>query len=328
MLGYALRRLLLVPPTLLGISLLTFLLLNLAPGRHAASAEAPGELPSLRAAHERLEQAWDLRDPATGELRAWTTRYGMWLARALRFDFAGPGEDPRLLRERFARALQVTGLLAGLALLLAVPLGILLGARLGMRAGRPGERLASGLVLGLHALPEFLVATLLLLTFGSWLPGVGLQSDGAEQWPLGARVLDLLLHLVLPVVSLALGPFVLVVRWVRDAVRSRAHGDLAGALRGFGMPDAVVEQRVLANSLAPLLTVLGAFVPLLVAGSVVVERVFAIDGMGSLAWQAFRERDQSVVMAVAILSTLATLLGFLVSDLLHAAVDPRVRLGR
>jgi len=333
---YIVGRLLWMVPTLFGISLIAFLTLELAPMDRATV-----ELQRLDQIHQQdaaaraialhaLEVKHGLVDPETGERRSVWTRYGLWLERTARLEFHGPGDDPKEFRRRLREALPVTMLINLLAAALALGVAAWLGPLMGLRPGAPADRVGSGLLFALYGIPDFVIATLLLVFLsGSGLfPARGLHSDAAETWGLLARMADVGWHLVLPVVTLAIGPIVVITRFVRQGVIEAAQKDFVLNLRAWGAEPAAVRAATRRAGWAPVVTLIGALVPMLVGGSVVVETVFGIPGMGQLAWQALMLRDQGMIMTLTVLSAVLTLLGLLVSDLLHRALDARVRLDR
>jgi ABC-type dipeptide/oligopeptide/nickel transport system permease component len=182
---YAARRCLWAVPSLLGITLLTLLLMDLAPSSReeieignpdAVAADAGAQ---ARAAKIRLlREHWGLIDPATGETYSVWRRWLHWLARACAFDLAGPGVDAEQFYGRIERALPVSLLLNALALLLALGVAIPLGARLGMARSGVLDRALSAGMFGLYCLPEFLLATLLLVVFGAASPSRCCRSAG------------------------------------------------------------------------------------------------------------------------------------------------------
>jgi len=322
-------------PTLVGISFVTFALMDLAPGSQAAAAvqSQSGETAeSIVHRHQRAEALMNqlgLVDPATGQKRPMLDRYSRWLSRAARLQFGGESGD------RFGRkildALPVTMLVNVLALLLALGFAIPLGARAGMRAGGWLDRLANLGAYVVYGVPEFLIATLLLLVFGgaffsAWLPVVGLNSDDAVTMSIWGRLLDTIEHIALPVCTLAMGYGALLFRFLRASVARAASSDFAMALRGYGVPEAVVRRRVLRNGLSPVVTILGTMLPALVGGTVVVESIFSLPGIGQLTVQAAQQRDMALVMALTMLVSLATLVSFVLSDVAQRIVDPRVEL--
>lgn len=337
MLRWLLRRLLLMVPTLLGITFVTFAVMDLAPVDRAAAevarrAEA-GEIidaGSREVALSRLRIRYGLVDPATLEPVSLWRRYGNWLAGAATFRLAGAHEDPLAFRRRLLEAGSVTLLLGCCSLLVSLLVGIPLGAWLGMHAGSAADRRISRVLFVGLGLPEFLVATLLLIGFaGLWLdvfPAGGLRSPWASQVSVPMQVLDMIWHLVLPVSVLSIGPSIWIARFLRDTTSRAACMSFAVNLRAWGVDPTTCRRRLLHNGAAPLATLAGTLLPMQVGGSIVVEQAFAIDGIGRMAWQAVREQDQAVVMALTLLMAVVTLASLILSDLLHRLVDPRVRL--
>jgi peptide/nickel transport system permease protein len=331
MLRFTLIRLLWSLPTLLGITLVTFAAIDLAPGDRAAAELArtagAAELDAAQyaAALRELRLRFGQIDPQSGEPRPWPQRYVAWLSRASRLEFAGEGEDAAAFWRRFQQAVPVSLLLGATALAAALLLGIPLGARLGMRRGSLLDRASAPLLLAGHGIPAYLWATLLLLSFGgTLLPSGGLYAGGAGQLPAGARFADLLVHLILPVATLALGPAILIARFLRESVARAAASDFVLNLRAQGMPERAVRRSALRNGLAPLATLTGTLLPALLGGSVVVETIFALPGLGRLGFDAVLQRDYPMVMALTLFGALLTLTALWLSDVLHRLVDPRV----
>jgi peptide/nickel transport system permease protein len=210
--------------------------------------------------------------------------------------------------------------------LLAVPLGVFAARR---PHGLPQRLLGEGLVV-LYALPTFWVAVLLLLALAGprsleLFPFQGLRSEG----DLGgfARVVDVAWHLVLPVAVLTYPALAVLTQQLRAAMIEALGQDYVRAARARGIPErAVLYRHALRNALLPLITSVGSLLPHLVGGSLIVERVFGIPGMGLLAFDAIATRDYPTLMAATTLGALATLLSVLAADLLLAQADPRIRL--
>ena len=323
--------------TLFGVTFVTFFVLDRAPvDRAELEAVQSGQADSFVDAAHRDESIQKLRihygmiDPVTMEpLPVWQ-RYSAWLGNALTLRLAGPGEDHAALWRRLAEALPVTMLLGGLSLTLALTLGLPIGVWLGRRAGRWHERLVSMLMLAAIGVPEFLLATLLLLAFSvvwvQWFPAGALRSTGADEWPFWQQLLDFAWHLILPVSVMAIGPLVMVTRFVRDAVARASTAPFVTNLRALGVEPRTVARRLLRHGAAPVATLAGGLVPMLVGGSIVVENLFSLDGLGHLAFRAVLGQDQAVVMALVLLTSVVTMVSLLLSDLLHRLVDARVRL--
>jgi peptide/nickel transport system permease protein len=230
------------------------------------------------------------------------------------------------------RRLRVTVPLGFAALLVlyltAVPLGVWSAARAGTRR----ERVISLALFLLHAVPTFWLALVLVLAFGAtglgWLPVIGLSDKDAASMGSYERVLDLVKHAVLPVVALSLGGMAYLSRQVRSGVLATLREDFVRTARGKGLSERrVLVRHALRNALLPLITLFGAVLPALVAGSIVVETVFGIEGVGRYAWEGMLQRDTNIVLATTVVSALAVMIGILVSDLLYAAADPRIRHG-
>lgn len=312
---YLLRRTLLMVPTFLGITLLTFAVAHLAPGdplQLDPETAATGAVEQFKAQH-----GLDLPLPE---------QYARWLWRVVRLDFGRSFADQRPVAEHLAEALPRTALLSGLALLLAWGLAVPLGVLLAVRERSALARLASALLVVAGGVPSFWVAMMLLLLLASpayldWFPFQGLSTEGG-----GA--LDLAWHLVLPVLCLAYPTAALATRHVRGAVTEALARDYVKAARARGIPERrVIWRYAFRNALVPLVTLFGLVLPHLVGGSVVVERAFGIPGMGLLAFDAVGTRDYPVVMAVATVMGLATMVSMLAVDVVYGLLDPRLRVG-
>ncbi|MDP1829740.1 MAG: ABC transporter permease [Archangium sp.] len=306
---YVLRRLLLMIPTFLGITLLTFVVAQLAPGDpFQLDLEVAGPNQAV-IEQQRTSQGLDAPLPL---------QFGRWLWRVVRFDFGRSFIDQRDVTEKVGEAAPRTALIAGLALLfgfgLAVPLGVLLATR----ARRWWARALSVLLIAAWSVPTFWVAVILLMLFAGpryfdWFPVQGLADGG----------------FVLPVICLTWPTLVVATRQVRSAMEDALAQDYVKAARARGIPEGrVIWRHALRNSLLPVVTMLGLHLPHLVGGSVVIERIFGIPGMGLLAFDAIGTRDYPTVMGVATVIAIVTMLSMLLVDLAYGVIDPRIRLER
>ncbi len=319
---YLVRRLLQMVPTFLGITLLTFAISRLAPGDplqlDTESASAAGQAAAANDAF-RAQHGLDL---------PLHVQYLRWLGKILTLDFGRSLQDHRPVVEKLAEALPQTLLLASVSLLLAYLLAIPIGVH---AAVRPKSKVRRGVTLTLYllyAMPTFWVAVMLLLLLGDFFPFQGLESSGHDAMSLPGRVLDTAWHLVLPVFCLSYPTLAVVSRQVRAAMTDALAQDYVRAARARGIPErSVIFKHALRNSLLPVVTMLGLSLPHLIGGSVVVERVFGINGMGLLAFEAISLRDYPVVMAICTLAALVTMVSVLVADLLYGLADPRIRVG-
>jgi peptide/nickel transport system permease protein len=339
LLPYVLRRLLLFVPTLIGITFLTFALLQLAPGDPAElSLAGSGESAVDAEALARFRRAYLLDRPLwkqylhylgpfdlSSEGHAWfggsgARPYGGLLCGDLKSEIHRPHVR---VADELVRRLAVTVPLACAALALGYLVALPLGIVAALRAGTRVDRATVVLVLLLYCVPTFWGGLLLQLAFGvtglDWLPVIGLAEEGAS-------ALEVLRHSLLPVVCLAYGSFAYLSRQMRAGLIETLSSDYVRAARAKGLPERlVIGKHALRNALLPIATLFANVFPALVGGSVIVETVFDLPGVGRYAYEGLTQRDYFVVMATTTLGGVMTCLGILVSDLLTAALDPRIR---
>lgn len=306
------RRLLQLVPTLWGITLVTFLLIHLAPGD--PSAAELGDHGVSREAVESFRATMGLDQPLH-------VQYGRWLARLGHLDFGASTHDGRPVLAKIADALPNTLLLGSLALLLIAAVALPLGIHGAARPGSPLERVGKTVLFFLHALPSFFVAIVLIELF------CGGTRFGFDWFPM--QGLDSPLALVLPVFCLAYGSWATLARQVRASLREVLAEDYIRTARAMGIPESrILLRHALRNALLPAVTILSVLIPGLLGGSVIVETIFGIPGLGRLGYEAVTTRDYNTIMGVATIGALVTLLANLGADLLYAAIDPRTAHGR
>jgi peptide/nickel transport system permease protein len=311
--------------TLFLVSVLVFLLIHLAPGSPLAESIEGGSSrrldPKVR---EELERIYRLDQPLH-------IQYWSWLRGAVGGDLGRSFHDRRPVVEKIRERLGVSLTLNGLALLSMVLLAVPLGALAAWRPGSKLDRYSGAATYLAYAVPVFWAALLLQILFAvrlDWLPLAGLDSDGWEVRGLLERVGDRLWHLVLPVACLTYGGLAYLSRFVRATLLENTAAESALAARARGMSSlAVVVRHGFRQAAVPMLTLAGLLLPALVSGSVIVENIFAVPGLGRLFVEAAFQRDVPVLMALTLLSGAATLFGILAADLAYVVVDPRVRRG-
>jgi len=315
-------RLLLAVPTLLGIVILVFLLLHLAPGSPvSALGGESGRRVSQKAALE-MRRLYGLDRPLP-------ERFGRWISRVARLDLGESFVDHRPVLARIREALPYTLLLNGLALFLTLSIAVPLGVAAGGGPEGAVDTVTGTVLFALYSLPSFWAALLLQALFSvklHWLPLYGVASDSA---PTGWEgLLDRLSHLALPLVCLTYGSLAFFARLVRASVADVRSADyvLAARARGLSRREALWKH-AFRNALLPLITVLGLVLPGLLSGSVIIERIFAWPGLGRLYFDSILARDYPVVLALSLLGAVATLLVTLAADIAYAMADPRVRDG-
>jgi peptide/nickel transport system permease protein len=319
--NYILRRVFMMVPLLLGISILSFTIIKLAPGDPASltvnmnAKIDPGYITKLR-------EAYGLNDPLY-------VQYGRWLKGMFTLNFGKSFKDDRpvldVISERFPATLLLTGLSELLLFLIAVPLGVAAA----YYRGHWLDRFTTVFAFVGFATPTFWLALLLMLIFGvqlNWLPVSGMWSVGSEYLPWYERVGDLAWHLILPVVVSVFGGLASVSRFARSSMVEVLQQDYIRTARAKGLTEfRVVFRHALPNALLPIITLLGLSLPGLLAGGTIIETIFGWPGMGRLNWEAIMSRNYPVVMGIGIILAFFTLLGNLLADIAYEALDTRIK---
>jgi peptide/nickel transport system permease protein len=321
-LPYLIRRLLISIPLLLGILCLSFLMLKLAPGEPSV-VQQDLEARATTAQRETLRQLYGLDQPLH-------VQFGRWLSRVVRLDFGRSySPDGRPVIEKIAERIPVTLGLNVLELLIilstAVPLGILSATR---QYSAFDKAMTLFVFVG-FATPDFWLALLVMLLFGvqlGWLPMSGLRSLNFEYLPFWGQAWDLLSHLILPVLVASFGGLAYLSRLMRGSLLEVIRQDYIRTARAKGLPEhAVIYKHGVRNAIIPVVTLLGMMLPGLLGGSVFIETVFAIPGMGQLFVQSAFSRDEPVLMALVVIGASLSLLGNVLADVSYGLVDPRIR---
>jgi peptide/nickel transport system permease protein len=333
---YVLKRLLLMIPTLFGISVITFGLSRAMPGDPVSAefgggggaAIAGGSTESMK---EREARAAALRKEL-GLDKPIPIQYLRWVGKTLRGDFGRSTKYDMPVAKKIWDAMGVTIQLNAISLLLVYLIAVPLGIHAAIRRGELEEKAIGVTLFGLYSAPSFWVATLLLFYLANpaylqlW-DGVGLRRERYEQLPYVYQLKDYLWNLVLPVICLTYGGLAGLSRYARSGMLEVLRRDYIRTARAKGLPERVVIlKHALRNSLIPIVTLMANLLPAMISGSVVVEVIFTINGMGKLQFEAVLSRDYDMIMAAAMLAALLTLVGMLIADLLYTVVDPRISL--
>ncbi len=316
LLGYSARRMLVAVPVLLGVAVLTFLLVHLAPGDPAYFLAGDGGTPQYYA---MIRQKFGLDRPLPEQL----ARY-LWSV--LRGDFGRSLHQGQPVLTLILGRLPATLLLVGSAFVVSSVAGVLVGAWAAPRANGLADRALLGTTAVGAALPVFWTGLLLALFFSlrlGWFPVQGLTSPhrGPAGWE---RAVDLVHHLVLPVTALAIQPLAAVSRLMRVKMLEVLAEPYILTARAKGLPRVRVMVQAARNAVLPVVTVIGGHASALVTGAVLTETVFAWPGVGRLALDATLTRDYPVVMGVVVIASVGTVAINLMIDLLYAAIDPRI----
>ncbi|MBL8370788.1 MAG: ABC transporter permease subunit [Burkholderiaceae bacterium] len=339
---YILKRVLLMIPTLFGVLLLTFVVIQFVPGgpveqmvSQLQGRDTGGEGAAVTGAGYRGRQGVDAARIAEirqlyGFDKPAPERFWQMLNQFVRFDlgksFFYPKDVWSLVKEKLPVSISLGLWTFFLSYLISIPLGIAKAVRAGTRF----DRVTSLIVLVGYAIPGFVLGVALLVIFGGqlqWFPLRGLTSSNWDQLSLGAKVVDYLWHITLPVTASVLGAFAVTTMLTKNAFLEEIRKQYVLTARAKGLDERrVLWKHVMRNALIPIVTGFpAAFVGAFFSGSLLIETLFSLDGLGLLSYESVMRRDYPVVMGTLYLFTLIGLVTKLISDLCYVWVDPRVK---
>ena len=321
MLRYIIKRLIGLVPVFLGITLISFFVIHLAPGKPTDIQTSLNPKVSYEA-RVRMEKLYGLDKPIY-------IQYVTWLKRFLTLDFGRSYIDDRQVAVKIAERLPITLLINVLALILILAVGIPIGVLSAVRRGSLADRLTTVFVFTGFSTPGFWLALLLMSLFGitlGWLPISGIKSLDFEYFSLAGKTIDVARHLVLPVFISAFAGLAGISRYMRSSMIGIIHQDYIRTARAKGLAEPkVIYTHALKNAILPVITILGLSVPGLIGGSVIFESIFAIPGMGRLFYESVMARDYPTIMGVLSIGAVLTLAGNLLADVAYSYADPRIR---
>lgn len=329
---YFVRRLLLMIPTFFGITLVCFLIINLAPGSpldakisqmkmFSAASGVVGTMSDGQIAELKSQYGFD---------RPVVARYFVWLKNALTFDFGmsfkyqEPVTD--VLLEKLPVSLEFGVASVILIYLISIPLGI-------RKAVREGSAFDIATTIGLtllYAIPPLIMGILLrsYLAGGHFLsvfPVSELYSDNYMELGFFGKILDRFMHFILPLTCYVANGFVVLTFLMKNSLLEEIQNDYVRTARAKGLSEKkIVYTHALRNALVPIVTGLGSFLSVFFGGSIIIEQVFNLDGMGLLGVNAIYARDYNVIMALIFIQAVIAMFGRLVSDLAYVWIDPRM----
>jgi peptide/nickel transport system permease protein len=313
--GFVVRRLLWSLPTLLGVTILTFILIHVAPGGPVLA------LAGDRATPQQIAQVTH----ALGLDQPLYVQYAKWIASLVHGDLGFSYVKQAPVAVLIAQRLPQTLLLMGSALLLSVMLAVPLGVYQAYRRNTPFDRVASVVVFLAWSMPTFWFGTILIAIFAvtlRWFPVGGLQTIDTPSFDVSTRIA----HLVMPAATLAIVSLAGWSRYIRGSMVEQLREDYTRTAAAKGLPPNVVLFRhTLRNALIPFITLLGATVPALFGGAVITEQIFAYPGMGQLFWESAIDRDYATLLGMTVITGVLVVAGNLCADVAYAMVDPRVR---
>lgn len=323
MIIYVLRRFLMAIPTLIGITLVTFTVINLAPG-DPAQFQTQGIMDREMSTriYEQLREYYGLDKPIQ-------VRYVEWMGRLVRLDFGtAMSTDRRPVLDKITERLWPTMSLAILSLGISLTLAIPIGVHAANRQNKLFDTLSSTVLYALYSVPSYVMAVPLILWIGvEWdlLPFQGMRSDNYEELTSGGKAIDLVKHYILITFCFSFGSWAYYSRFVRQNMLEVVRQDYIRTARAKGVSERnVIWRHAFRNTLIPVLTLMGLLLPEIIGGSVILEVMFNWPGIGRLFFESMLARDYPTIMALSFITACLVLLGTLLSDLSYALVDPRV----
>lgn len=332
MFQYLLRRLLMMIPTILGITVLSFVIINLAPGGpieqkiqqiRFAGGMGSGDYGVSEQVIESLKEQYGFDKPVH-------IRYMIWLKNILTLDFGESFsyQEPvtSVIASKFPVSLQFGVVSLILTYLVSIPLGIWKAVRDGTRFDAASS---FGLILS-YSIPPLILGILLRVflaggQFVDWFPLGDLYSDNYFDLSVWGKILDRIHHFILPLLCYMIGNFAVLTFLMKNSLLEEVKLDYIRTARAKGLSErAVIYKHALRNALIPIVTGLGSFLGLFFAGSIIIEQIFNLDGMGLLGYKSALDRDYNVLMGLIFFQAVLALVGRLISDLTYMVIDPRI----
>lgn len=318
---YLLRSLIAIIPLIIGVTFISFLIMNMAPGDPTSIYIDPtiGEITPEMLEIIRADLGLD---------RPFFLRYFYWLSTTIRGDLGYSFVSNRPVTTEIGARIFNTLLLTVSSLLVALTGGVFIGVYAAINQYKTSDYILSILAFVGISMPNFWLGMMLILLFTSrlgWLPSVGMSSFISPP-TLGGQILDVIKHMILPVIVLSSASLASWTRYQRSAMLEVIRQDYIRTARSKGLAEkTVIYRHALRNASLPIVTLLGMSMPILISGSFIVETIFSWPGMGRLGVNAIFSRDYPIVMGVTLFSSFLVLLGNLLADIFYAVLDPRIR---
>ena len=322
MLTYIAKRMALMIPVLLGITIISFVVMKIAPGDPTSLVTDLN--PNMNEeAIKRIRAHYGLDQP-------WYVQYGKWLHNMVALDFGRSfASDNRLVMDKIAERIPITLFINFLSLALIMAVAIPIGVMAAVKQNTLFDSATTVFVFLGFSIPTFWLALLLMMLFGvtlDWLPISGFRSLNYAELSFAGRVWDVARHLILPVFVSAFGGLAGIIRYMRSNMLEVIRQDYITTARAKGLDErTVIFKHALRNALLPVITLVGLAVPGLIGGSVIFESIFAIPGMGQLFYQSVMMRDYPTIMGILVIGAVLTLFGNLLADIMYSVADPRIR---
>jgi len=337
---YIARRLLLMIPTLFGITLVVFFIINLAPGSpieqqlQALKFQGAGESTSSDSGGNGTaavsQEILDALKKQYGFDKPVHIRYWIWLKNLGSWDFGESftyeEETTSVIASKFPVSLQFGVVSLILSYLISIPLGVFKA----VKDGNKFDMISSVLLAIMYSIPGFMLGILLIvfLAGGSFLdifPIGGLFSDFYDEMNWWERIVDRVYHFILPTICYTIGSFTVLTYLMKNSLLEEIRKDYIRTARAKGLEERVVIfKHALRNALIPIVTGIGGFLGVFFAGSLLIEKVFQLDGIGLLGFNSILSRDYNVLMGLIVIQAFLMLIGNIISDIAYVLVDPRI----
>ncbi|MBE8222198.1 MAG: ABC transporter permease subunit [Bdellovibrionales bacterium] len=341
MFKYILKRILMMIPTFIGITLVSFFIINAAPGGPVEQRlkeirfgnSGGGESSSTSTSNSNYgvsEEVIAALKKQYGFDKPVHIRYFIWLKNIVTLDFGESFSYEEPVIDVIISKLPVSMQFGIISLILTYLVSIPLGIRMAVKEGTAFDFMASGSLFVLYSIPAVMLGVLLLIFFAGgsfldWFPLGDLYSDQYHDLSFFEKVKDRIHHFVLPLVCYMIGGFTVLSLLMKNSLLGELKKDYVRTARAKGLDEKkVTYKHALRNALIPVVTGIGGFIGVFFAGSLIIEQIFNLDGVGLLGFKATLDRDYNVIMALLFITSCVTLLGRLISDIIYVIVDPRM----
>ncbi len=319
--AYVVRRLLLMLPMMIGITLISFFIIHLAPGDPTELLQDLNPNASPEAV-KKLRELYHLDKPVI-------VQYFLWLSEIIRLDFgASFSMDARPVVDKITERIPVTLMLNSISLVIVMVVALPLGVLSAVKRHSAFDKVTTALVFFGFAMPTFWMALLLMMIFGvwlDWLPISGLTSINHDELSTWGKFADYGRHLLMPTLVAGFTSLAGLSRFTRQNMLEVIRQDYVTTARAKGLSESVViYKHCLKNAMLPVVTILALSIPGLIGGSVIFETIYSIPGMGQLFYQAVMARDYPLIMGILVMGSFLTLFANLLADMAYAFVDPRI----
>ncbi|HYI24278.1 MAG TPA: ABC transporter permease [Thermomicrobiales bacterium] len=317
---YLLRRVMISIPVLLGITVIMYVIVNLAPGDPVTALMNPEQMANMGPEWvEQQKEALGLNDPLP-------VRYLKWLQEVLTGNLGYSTADRMPVAEKIGERIVPTLKLMGIVITVSIMVGVPLGVISALRQYSLIDYMLTVLGFLTVSIPSFFLALILIYTFSlklDWLPATGMYTVGEPR-----SFTDSLAHIILPATVLGLGQAAPIIRYTRASLLETIRQDYVTTARSKGLAESrIIGGHALRNALIPIITIVALQIPSLLGGTVIIEQVFAWPGMGSLAIAAVQGRDYNTPMGINLIAASMILVSNLLADVVYATVDPRIKYG-